>query len=58
MNYRNEAPKFYKDLNSNDILAYFEDERATQEEIDFVVDKLKEKKITCLKLLPMVEKLH
>lgn len=35
MNYRDEAPKFYKDLNSNNILAYFEDERVTQEEIDW-----------------------
>ena len=33
INYRDEAPAFYKDLTSKGILTYFEDERTTDEEL-------------------------
>lgn len=36
MNYRDEAPKFYKDLTSRGILTYFEDERTTDEELAWI----------------------
>ena len=35
-NYRDERPEFYKELSSDGILAYFEDERATEEEIQWI----------------------
>lgn len=35
-NYRDIPPTFYKDLSSDEILAYFEDERATEDEINWI----------------------
>ena len=34
--YRDTPPAFYKDLTSDGILSYFEDERATEEEIAWI----------------------
>ena len=39
-NYRDEAPQFYKDLTSNGVLAFFEDERATEEDITWIQETL------------------
>ncbi len=39
-NYRDEKPIFYKELTSDGILAYFEDERATEEDIQWIKDVL------------------
>lgn len=39
-NYRDEKPIFYKELTSDGILAYFEDERATEEDLQWIKDIL------------------
>ena len=40
VNYRDEKPLYYKELSSSAILAYFEDERATAEEIGWIKNVL------------------
>ena len=40
MNYRDEAPKFYKFLTSKGIIAYFEDERTTEDELAWIKEIL------------------
>lgn len=37
-NYRDEAPAFRKDITSNGLLAFFEDERATEEDLTWIKD--------------------
>ena len=40
VDYRDNPPEFYKDLTSNGILAYFEDERVTNDELTWIKDIL------------------
>ena len=40
IDYRDNPPEFYKDLTSNGILAYFEDERVTPDELAWVKEIL------------------
>ena len=40
LNYRDEKPNSYKDLNSDAILAYFEDERASEDEVEWIREVL------------------
>lgn len=40
VDYRDNPPEFYKDLTSNGILTYFEDERVTEEELNWMKDIL------------------
>lgn len=35
MNYRDKAPEYYKELTSDGIMSFFEDERATFEELEW-----------------------